>query len=74
MALKPTHPVNFPCGRKPEYPEKTHDFRQSVDKRAFACDVMAAMLVYLDKRILKYSFERYTNVAVNFFVVLIPRD
>jgi hypothetical protein len=27
----PTHPVNFPCGRKPEYPEKTHDFRQSVD-------------------------------------------
>jgi hypothetical protein len=19
-----THPVNFPCGRKPEYPEKTH--------------------------------------------------
>ena len=25
-----THPVNFPCGRKPEYPEKTHDFRQSV--------------------------------------------
>ena len=26
-----THPVNFPCGRKPEYPEETHDFRQSVD-------------------------------------------
>ncbi len=26
-----THPVNFPCGRKPEYPEKTHDFPQSVD-------------------------------------------
>jgi hypothetical protein len=26
-----THPVNFPCGRKPELPEKTHDFRQSVD-------------------------------------------
>ena len=25
-----THPVNFPCGRKPEYPDKTHDFRQSV--------------------------------------------
>ena len=25
------HPVNFPRGRKPEYPEKTHDFRQSVD-------------------------------------------
>ena len=20
-----THPVNFPCGRKPEYPGKTHD-------------------------------------------------
>ena len=26
-----THPVNFPCGRKPEHPEKTHDFRHSVD-------------------------------------------
>ena len=26
-----THPVNFPCGRKPEYPEETHDLRQSVD-------------------------------------------
>jgi hypothetical protein len=26
-----THPVNFPCGRKPERPEKTHDFRKSVD-------------------------------------------
>ena len=27
-----THPaVNFPCRRKPEHPEKTHDFRQSVD-------------------------------------------
>jgi hypothetical protein len=26
-----THPVNFPCGREPEHPEKTHDFRQSVD-------------------------------------------
>jgi hypothetical protein len=25
------HPVNFACGRKPEHPEKTHDFRQSVD-------------------------------------------
>ena len=27
-----THPVNFPCGRKPGHPEKTHDFRQSVDR------------------------------------------
>ena len=26
-----THPVNFRCGRKPERPEKTDDFRQSVD-------------------------------------------
>jgi hypothetical protein len=31
-----THPVNFPCGRKPEYPGKTHDFRQSVDFTLFA--------------------------------------
>ena len=30
-----SHPVNFPCGRKPEYPEKTHDFRQSVDCYSF---------------------------------------
>jgi hypothetical protein len=21
-----THPVDFPCGRKPEYPGKTHDY------------------------------------------------
>jgi hypothetical protein len=27
-----THPVNFPCGWKLDCPEKTHDFRQSVDK------------------------------------------
>jgi hypothetical protein len=26
-----THPANLPRGRKPERPEKTHDFRQSVD-------------------------------------------
>jgi hypothetical protein len=26
-----THPVHIPCGRKLEHPEKTHDFRQSVD-------------------------------------------
>jgi hypothetical protein len=25
-----THLDNFPCERKPEHPEKTHDFRQSV--------------------------------------------
>ena len=27
----PNYPVNFPCGWKPEYPEKTHSFWQSVD-------------------------------------------
>jgi hypothetical protein len=27
-----TYPVNFLCGRKLERPEKTHDFRQSVDR------------------------------------------
>jgi hypothetical protein len=26
-----THPVNFPCGRKLDAPEKTLDFRQSDD-------------------------------------------
>ena len=30
-----SHPVNFPCGRKPEYPEKTQDFQQSVDYTLF---------------------------------------
>jgi hypothetical protein len=30
-----THPVNFPCGRKPDYLGKTHDFRQSVDFYSF---------------------------------------
>ena len=27
-----THLVNFPCGRKPENAEKTHDFQQSVNQ------------------------------------------
>ena len=27
-----THPDNFPCGKKPEHPEKTHDFWQSFDR------------------------------------------
>jgi hypothetical protein len=27
----PNHPVIIPCGKKLEYPEKTHDFRQGVD-------------------------------------------
>ena len=26
-----THLANFPCGRKPEHPEKTHNFWPSVD-------------------------------------------
>ena len=30
-----SHPVNFPCGRKPEYQGETHDFRQRVDKTLF---------------------------------------
>jgi hypothetical protein len=30
-----THPVNFPSGRKPEYPEEVHNFRQSVDYHSF---------------------------------------
>ena len=30
-----SHPVNFPCGRKPEYPEKTQDFQQSIDYTLF---------------------------------------
>ena len=30
-----SHPVNFPCGRKPKYPEKTQDFQQSIDYTLF---------------------------------------
>jgi hypothetical protein len=30
-----THPANLPCGKKPERPEKTHDFRQSVDSLVY---------------------------------------
>ena len=30
-----SHPVNFPCGRKLEYPEKTQDFQQSIDYTLF---------------------------------------
>jgi hypothetical protein len=30
------HPVSFPCGREPEYPENAHDFRQSVDFLLFS--------------------------------------
>ena len=31
VGLYCSHPVNFRYGKKPEYPEKTHDFRESVD-------------------------------------------
>ena len=30
-----THPVNFPCGRKPEYPGKTHDFGRALTFYSF---------------------------------------
>ena len=30
--IYPNPPCQLPCGRKPENPEKTHDFRQSVDQ------------------------------------------
>ena len=44
-----THPVNFPCGRKPEYPGKTHGFRQSVDFLLFSHEdwVRVALRKYL---------------------------
>lgn len=38
--------------------------------RAFSYDVTAVLLKYQDEIL----FERYTNMAVNFFVVLTPRD
>jgi hypothetical protein len=44
-----THPVNFPCGRKPEYQGKTHDFRRSVDFLLFSHEdwVRVALRKYL---------------------------
>ena len=42
-----THPVNFPSGRKSENPEKTHDFRQSVDElfpREIRCSIQGSNL------------------------------
>ena len=45
LTINPTHPVNFPCGRKPENLEKTHDFRQSVDEllpRAIRCSIQGS--------------------------------
>ena len=42
-----THPVNFPCVRKPENPEKTHDFRQSVEElfsREVRCSIQGSNL------------------------------
>ena len=35
-----THPVNFPCGKKLMRPEKTYDFRQTVN-RLFSHDSVA---------------------------------
>ena len=32
LTIYPNPPCQLPCGRKPENPEKTHDFRQSVDQ------------------------------------------
>ena len=31
ICVYPNPPCQLPCGKKPERPEKTHDFRQSVD-------------------------------------------
>ena len=31
ICIYPNPPCLLPCGRKPERPEKTHDFRRSVD-------------------------------------------
>ena len=36
------HPVNVSCDRKPEHPENTDDFQQSVDElspRAIRCSI-----------------------------------
>ena len=32
LTIYPNPPCQLPCGRKPENPEKTHDFQQSVDQ------------------------------------------
>ena len=80
--IKLTHPLVLKVSTK-RYAANTNVLEHSYDPwrrttshqyRAFACDVMAAMLVYLDKRILNIFFWKYTNMAANFFVVLIHRD
>jgi hypothetical protein len=57
-----THPVNFTCGRKPEYSEKTHDFRQSVDFLLFSHEDWVQ--VALKKSSLR--FEPATLEAISF--------
>jgi hypothetical protein len=43
-----THPVNFPCGRKPEYPGKTHDFGRALTFLLFSHEdwVRVALRMY----------------------------
>ena len=51
------------------------DAKNVITYRAFSFYVMAAMLLYQDKIILNIFFLNvYTNMAANFFVVLIPGD
>ena len=45
LTINSNHPVNFPCERRPENPEKPHDFRQSVEElfpRAIRCSIQGS--------------------------------
>jgi hypothetical protein len=64
-----THPVNFPCGRKSEHPEKTHDIQQSVD-RLFSHESVARIEPRGEKRSLYEEVPLSPQMFRNNFRVL----
>jgi hypothetical protein len=49
-----THPVNVLCGRKPEHPEKTHDFGPTISEVKDACSAPSKPLSGLSKCFSKF--------------------
>jgi hypothetical protein len=84
-----THPLNFPCGRKPEHSEKTNDFRQSVDwlfsrvrseNRTHGLRVLSETCAFPTEGCLKqvhfltYKFEKNTRVDIRYCVCEIQQS
>ena len=59
-----THPVDFPCGRKPEGPEKTHDFRQSCVDRLFSHEPIARIELTFSQVKRACSDDRATEAPI----------